>query len=127
MLSFFMNNLTSFSDNLILIRKKKGISQKELSQLTNISPRMIAHYEKHVSHPSLEKISVIARALNVNIEELLGLGANGADKTFSDFISKINTKTIKQFKKIMKLNPIDRSTIYKMVDGLLKKEEYKNK
>ncbi len=32
----------------------------------------------------------------------------------------------KKHKKITKLNPIDRSTIYKMVDGLLQKEEYRD-
>jgi transcriptional regulator with XRE-family HTH domain len=120
-----MEYSNNFSDNLTRIRKGKGISQKDLAANSGISARMIAHYEKHVSHPSLEKIEKIAESLNVSIAELLGLIPGNKNTDTSDFLSNINTKTLKQFKKITKLSPIDRSTIYKMVDGLLQKEEYK--
>jgi transcriptional regulator with XRE-family HTH domain len=114
-----------FSDNLIRIRTLKGFSQNELAKLTGISPRMIAHYERHVSYPSIDKIELLAKALRVSIGELLGLENNKVNN--SDELNELqhqNVKTIKQLKKILKLNPIDRSTIYKMVDVLLKKDEY---
>ena len=116
--------VTKFSDNLIRIRTLKGLSQKDLAEITNISPRMIAHYERHVSHPSIEKIEIIAKALNVSIGELLGLENNKSKNNEIDDFGNQNVKTIKQLKKILKLNPIDRSTIYKMVDVLLKKDDY---
>jgi len=115
----------NFSDNLIHLRTLKGLSQKDLAKLTGISPRMIFHYEKHVSHPSIEKVEIIAKALNVSIGQLLGLENNKSTNSEIDDFGKQNVKTIKQLKKILKLNPIDRSTIYKMVDVLLQKEEYK--
>lgn len=127
MYSYIMEYSNNFSENLVRLRKEKGISQKELAISSGISTRMIVHYEKHVSHPSLEKIEKIAESLNVSIAELLGLTPGRKNADASDFLSNINTKTLKQFKKITKLSPIDRSTIYKMVDGLLQKEEYREK
>jgi transcriptional regulator with XRE-family HTH domain len=114
-----------FSDNLIRIRTLKGLSQNDLAKLTGISSRMIAHYERHVSYPSIDKIELFAKALNISIGELMGLESNKAKNSELDDLLIQNVKTIKQLKKILKLNPIDRSTIYKMVDVLLQKEGYK--
>jgi transcriptional regulator with XRE-family HTH domain len=121
-----MSITINFSKNLVRIRKEKGISQKDLANLTNISPRMIAHYEKYVSHPSLEKIEIIAKSLNVSIFKLLNDDKSNNEGNEEELVfEKLSTKTLKQLKKILKLNPIDRSTIYKMVDVLLQKDEYK--
>jgi transcriptional regulator with XRE-family HTH domain len=113
----------TFSENLIRIRKQKGISQKELAEMTGISARMIYHYEKHVTNPPLEKIEIIAEALNVNISDLLGTDKKNKATDLSDF----DVRTIKKIKKIQILNPHDRLAIYKMIDLLLKKDEYKDK
>ena len=118
---------SNFSENLVRIRKLKGLSQKDLASLTGISPRMIYHYEKHVSHPSMDKINVIANALSISTAELLGIDSNKTNKNDDQNFENLNVKTIKQLSKILKLNPIDRSNIYKMVDLLLQKEEYKQK
>ncbi|MCK4818352.1 helix-turn-helix transcriptional regulator, partial [bacterium] len=122
---YFVEYSNKFSENLARIRREKGISQKDLADRSGISSRMIAHYEKHVSHPALEKIERIAETLNVSIAELLGFTSITKNSEASVSLSNINTRTLKQLKKIIRLNPIDRSTIYKMVDGLLQKEEYK--
>lgn len=118
---------SKFSENLIRIRKLKGLSQKDLAKLTGISPRMIYHYEKHVSHPAMEKINIIAKVLKVSTSELVGLDSNKSAKSETENLENLNVKTLKQLKKILKLNPIDRSNVYKMVDLLLQKNEYKDK
>jgi transcriptional regulator with XRE-family HTH domain len=111
-----------FSKNLVTLRTLKGVSQKDLASMTGISPRMIAHYEKHVSHPSLEKIEIIARALKVSVTELLGIDSKINRNNDAEFLSSVNIRTLKQFKKILQLSPTDRSTIYKMVDSFLGKK-----
>ena len=118
-----INNKT-FSENLIKIRKQKGLSQKDLAKLTGISPRMIAHYEKHVSYPPLEKIDTLAKALKVDISNLIGLN-NKNQKPNND--DDFDIRSLKKFKKILILNNYDRSAVYQMIDLLLQKEEYKNK
>ena len=118
----FMDLSIQFSKNLVTLRTLKGISQKDLAVMTGISPRMIAHYEKHVSHPSLEKIEIIAKALNVSISELIGIDPKAKNNGDAEFLSSVNIRTLKQFKKILQLSPTDRSTIYKMVDSFLGKK-----
>ena len=118
-----INNKT-FSENLIKIRKQKGFSQKDLAKLSGISPRMIAHYEKHLTYPPIEKIEILAKALNVKVSELLGLDkSNKKEKKSDDF----DIRTVKKFKKVLLLNNYDRSAVYQMIDLLLQKDEYKDK
>jgi len=116
-----INNKT-FSLNLIKIRKKKGLSQKDLAEISGISPRMIAHYEKHVTYPPIEKIYIIAKALNVDISEILGISNTKEEFSQNDF----DIRSLKKFKKILLLNPHDRSSVYKYIDSLLQNDEYKN-
>jgi transcriptional regulator with XRE-family HTH domain len=111
----------TISERLVRLRKEKGLAQKELANRSGISPRMIAYYETEVSHPSLDKLEKIAGALGVSVPELLGTSTTKNASEQTDFLSSVNTKTLKQFKKILQLSPQDRSTIYKMVDSLLKK------
>jgi len=63
---------------------------------------------------SLEYVRVI-------VHELVGYSGIKKTSEQGDFLSSVNTKTLKQCKKILQLSPQDRSTIYKMVDSLLKK------
>jgi len=116
-----VNIKETFPQRLVRLRKEKGISQKELANLSGLSPRMIAHYESQVSHPSLDKVEKIAQALGIQLTDLLGSSKTPVNLEPSDFISSVNTKTLKQFKKILELSPQDRSTIYRMVDSMLQK------
>jgi len=118
-----MPKAETLSMRLARIRKEKGLSQKELAAKSGLSPRMIAYYENEVSHPSLEKIEKIASALGVKATDILGTPNQSARSDESDFLSSVNTKTLKQFKKILLLSPQDRSTIYRMVDSLLQMRE----
>ena len=118
-----MNEEESFSQRLTRFRKEKGLSQKELATISGLSPRMIAHYETQVSHPSLDKIQKIATALGMSIIELLGSTTSPKRTDETEFLSSVNTKTLKQFKKILQLSPQDRSNVYRMVDSFLQKHE----
>ena len=108
-----------FMSNLIKYRTGRGLSQKELADRSGISPRMINHYETRVSKPSLDKIVILAEALDVSVFQLLSI--DEATKDESGFLSSVDPRTLKQFQKILKLSPADKSTIYKMVDALLEK------
>jgi transcriptional regulator with XRE-family HTH domain len=110
----------TLAERLARLRKEKGLSQKELAERAGVSARIVAYYETETSRSYLAKIEKIAAALGVSIAELLdGAPQQTADKT--EFLSSVNTKTLKQFRKLLQLSPQDRSTIYRMVDGLLRK------
>lgn len=54
------------------LREKKGLSQKELAQLLNISQAAVSQFENGSSPPKITTLEKIALVLNTNIQELLG-------------------------------------------------------
>ena len=58
-------------ENIKRIRKKKGLTQKELGIFLNVSQSMIAAYENGVRKPKTETISKIAKALDVSMLDIL--------------------------------------------------------
>jgi len=116
----------TFSANLVRWRKKRGLTQSELAQLSSLSTRMIGHYEKHVSCPSIEKINSIAQALGIDAAELMASDAPHTNDEVS-FEGAVDVRLIKRFKTLVILNKHDRSAVYKFVDSLLQKPEYKDK
>jgi transcriptional regulator with XRE-family HTH domain len=68
-----MNNTTiRFGKRLAAIRKSRGLSQRDLAAKVGISNRMIAYYEAQNGNPPIPKLTVLANALSVTTDELLG-------------------------------------------------------
>ena len=57
--------------NLAYIRKKKGLTQLELSGLSGIASNSIARYERGEMQPSIEVAQKLANVLIVTVDELL--------------------------------------------------------
>jgi len=64
-----MKQLHYVIDKIKVIRKKKGISQMELSLRSNLSQSFIANIEKGKKQPSVITLIRIADALDVNPQE----------------------------------------------------------
>lgn len=64
--------IMSLSDNMLLIRKKKGLSQADLGKMIGTSGDVIGRYERGDISPSVEVVSKIADALEVSVDYLLG-------------------------------------------------------
>lgn len=111
-------NKSAFSKNLIRIRKKRALTQKELANLSGVSQRMIVYYECEGGNPPIDKIKNIADALGVSITDLL-LNNNKSKSNFDDidFID-INTKTLKRIKQLLSLSPEQRHVVYSLIDSL---------
>jgi transcriptional regulator with XRE-family HTH domain len=62
------------------IRIKKGVSQMELSLLSNLSQSFIANLEKGKKQPSVLTLIKIAEALNVNPQEFFPESADYGTK-----------------------------------------------
>ncbi|HEX5796763.1 MAG TPA: helix-turn-helix transcriptional regulator [Candidatus Saccharimonadales bacterium] len=52
------------------LRKKTGISQEKLGELTSLDRTYISGIERGKRNPSLRNIEKIAKALNVNISDI---------------------------------------------------------
>ena len=67
-----MYNLSLFGKRLKSERKKYGMSQTELSELTNIPQPYISEYENKGRMPTLINLIVLSEELNCSIGYLLG-------------------------------------------------------
>jgi len=61
-----------FGDNMMLIRKKKKLSQAALGKAIGTSGDVIGRYERGDIKPSIEVVSKIANALEVSVDYLIG-------------------------------------------------------
>lgn len=80
--------MLDFSKTFKALRKKRGLTQKELAEILNVSQNAIYNWENGKREPSLKMIENIANALNVSIETLIGLDMLG-----KKFLSESNSKT----------------------------------
>ena len=74
-----MNKVT-FSQRLVQIRKSKGLTQVELGKRIGVSQRIIHHYEHKAEYPPTQKLIELAQALDMSIDDLLGIKDNGTVK-----------------------------------------------
>ena len=67
-----MGNSEKFGENMLLLRKSKGFSLKELSEKTKVTPTALSNYEKGSREPTISTACAIADALGVTINDLCG-------------------------------------------------------
>ena len=61
---------SNFCNNFRRLRKGREITQGELARLCNMTTKQIHSYEVGDSLPNIEQAVVIARALNMSLDEL---------------------------------------------------------
>lgn len=61
-----------FSENLKLLRKKKGLTQEELAIRLNVVRQTVSKWEKGLSVPDADLLIKLADVLEVSVAELLG-------------------------------------------------------
>lgn len=80
------------ADRIKELRKKKGISQKDLAKKLGTSPQNLAQYESGKRQPKIETLDKIASALSVTRYELQGITSEELKKslkqstTFYDYL-----------------------------------------
>ena len=62
----------NFRENLIKLRKGKGLSQEELGSKINVSRQTISKWELGETTPEMEKLWELAKLFEVSIDELVG-------------------------------------------------------
>lgn len=77
---------------------EKGMSQKQLSELTGISTSAISDWKHKGASPSAENITKICKALNVDPEKVLGKTTGG----FSDIYVIDKDSDLYEFMKLYK-------------------------
>jgi len=65
--------MTLLIDRLRTLREQRGWSQRELARLCKIGESLIRKYESGLSEPSTTSLKLIAEALDVSADYLIGL------------------------------------------------------
>ena len=63
--------MEKFHEKIKMLRKKKGLTQKSLSNMLNISQGAYAQWENGKREPNFEKLSMLACIFDVSIDFLL--------------------------------------------------------
>jgi transcriptional regulator with XRE-family HTH domain len=99
----------TLGEHIVLIRKRKKLSQSALGKMANTSGDLIGRYERDEVKPSIDVIMRLSEALNVSIDYLVG-------KT--DF--EVDMPTSKRMAAISKLADDDKNYIFNLIDILLR-------
>jgi transcriptional regulator with XRE-family HTH domain len=99
----------SFGKRLSAIRKDKKMSQEELAQKVNILANVLGRYEREEARPSIEMATLLANALEVSLDFLVGKTEKQIDQSIID---KIMT--------IQMLPENDQKCIMYAIDGLIR-------
>lgn len=67
-------------ENMMLTRKKKGLSQADVGRMIGTSGDVIGRYERGDITPSIDVVSKISDALEVSIDYLIGKTRMELDK-----------------------------------------------
>lgn len=60
-----------FIDNLVKIRKAKGLSQRELASITGLTQQSISSIERKDRVPTLTNLIKYLKGLNIDINDML--------------------------------------------------------
>ena len=60
-----------FKDNLMMLRKTRGMTQEELAERIDVSRQTLSKYETGESLPDVEKSRLIAEVFDVTLDELV--------------------------------------------------------
>ena len=76
-----MKELEIFAERVHMLRKQRGMSQKELGEAIGLSHKSINTIESGSRTTTLEKLVILARFFQVSTDYLLGLCEEPAPKT----------------------------------------------
>lgn len=76
-----------FEENLLKLRKQKGLSQEELANKIDVTRQTISKWENGTTIPDLEKLVKLSEVFEISTDELI----KGIDKEKYNNDSNINT------------------------------------
>jgi transcriptional regulator with XRE-family HTH domain len=109
------STVKDFGKRLAEFRRAAGLTQKQLGEKAGVSNRVIHYYEGETDYPPAHLIEPIARALNVTMEELLGVKAVKQQR------DPQHAALWRRLKKIESLPKADQKALLHYLDALTKK------
>ena len=110
-----------FAENVTYYRKRKGLSQYDLAQLSGISRTMISHYEREGMFPPADRLQALADSLDVPVYKLFK--QTKMENDLDTDVSNIDPRSVKKFRDILSLPAEDRNDLYRILNKLLRKNQ----
>lgn len=107
--------LTTFGARLAALRKAAGYTQAELANEVGVSRRMITYYESQAAHPPTHLLALIAQALHLTTDALLG--AAPIKRT----ASLRNSRLQRRLQQLERLDPAERRQVLQVLDAFIKR------
>ena len=67
-------NREDYGSRIRSLRKKRGLTQEQLAEKMNVSTPYIAKIENGKTHPSIDIVCIIVKALNLSMDNILHEG-----------------------------------------------------
>ncbi|WP_282086648.1 helix-turn-helix domain-containing protein [Aquimarina algiphila] len=113
--SFSILIIMDFGDNMMLLRKKKKLSQAALGKIIGTSGDVVGRYERGDIKPSIDVVVKIADSLEVSVDYLIGKSKLELDK-----------QALERLEYISKLSEENKNFLYNMIDMALRDFKAKN-
>jgi len=99
----------TFGENVVIARKRKGLSQDELAKMVGTISVTIGRYERNEIKPSIDIATKIADALDVSLDYLVGNTDTLLEKNL-----------LKKITDIQKLPDEQKNVVMTLIDTFLK-------
>jgi transcriptional regulator with XRE-family HTH domain len=110
-----------FAKNVADYRRKKGLSQYDLAQLSGISRTMISHYEREGMFPPADRLQTLADSLDVPVYKLFK--SQGDEKSADTDLYGIDPRSVKKLRDILSLPAEDRNDLYRILNKMIRKNQ----
>lgn len=112
-------NPFAFGKTLAAQRRRKGLTQEELGELTGLSKRVVSHYEREVENPSIDVVKKFAAALTVPIQTFIEPPDEMPHSPPKNVVGGLK----KRFKLVENLSPKSQKALKDYIDILVKADE----
>ena len=110
-----------FAKNVAKYRKRKGLSQYDLADISGISRRMIGHYELEGMLPPADRLQALADSLDVPVYKLF---KQPEKESYPETdLSGIDPRSVKKLRDILSLPGDDRNDLYRILNKMLRKNQ----
>ena len=65
-----MSREVKIAENIVALRKKHNVTQEQLAEAINVSPKTVAKWELSITCPNASKLALIADYFHVSLEYL---------------------------------------------------------
>lgn len=107
-----------FSRNLVRFRKLKNLSQRKLAEETGLTQRMINIYENSPNSIPVNKLSILAEALEVGIQDFF-------ERKNNDLLDKIDERWLKKLAEIKELPESNQKAIVHHMNVIIENHRFK--